>query len=185
MIGLANGSFNPDYTKPAHEVVFSCKRSEAHYHFLMINNVPVKRAPFHKLLGVTLDSNLNFNEHINTVLSKVNKIIALLQKFQHILPQKFLLTIYKTFVRPHLDYGDVVYDKVFNESFHKKLESVPYNAALAMTGAIRGTNTERLYQELGLESLQNRAKLRRLCLFYKIFKDHTPPYLHNLIPKKF
>ena len=61
----------------------------------------------------------------------------------------------KTFVRPHLDYIDVAYDKVFNESFHKKLESVQYNFALAMTGAIRGTKTEMLYQKLGLKSLQN------------------------------
>ena len=47
----------------------------------------------------------------------------LLQNFQHILPQHSLLTIYKTFIRPPLDYGDIVYDKVFNESFRKKLES--------------------------------------------------------------
>ena len=85
-------------------------------------------------------------------------MIALLRKFHFVLPRYSPLTIYKTFIRPHLDYGDVVYDKVFNESFHKKLESVQYNAVLAMTSAIRGTNTERLYQELGLESLQNRRK---------------------------
>ena len=54
-----------------------------------------------------------------------------------------------------------------------------------MTGAIRGANTERLYQDLGLESQQNKPKLRRLCLFEKIYEDHTPPYLHNLIPQNF
>ena len=74
---------------------------------------------------------------------------------------------------------------MFNQSFYKKLESVQYNAVLAMTGTIRGTNTERLYQELGLEPLQNRHKLPRLCLFYKIYKGHTPPYLHNFISKNF
>ena len=88
----------------------------------MINNVPVKRVPFHKHLGLKLDSKLDFNEHINIVLSEVYKM-ALLQNFQHILPQHSLLTIYKTFIRPPLDYGDIVYDKVFNESFRKKLES--------------------------------------------------------------
>ena len=93
--------------------------------------------------------------------------------------------MYKTFVRPHLDCGDIVYNKVFNETFHRKHESVQYNASLAMTSAIRGTNTERIYQELGLESLQNKRKLRRLCLFYKIYKDHTLHYLHNLITTNF
>ena len=57
---------------------------------------------------------------------------------------------------------------MFNISLHQKLESFQYNAALAMAGVIRGANTEELYQELGLTSSQNRRKLRKLCLFYKI-----------------
>ena len=153
----------------------------------MINNVPVKRDPVHKHLGLLLGSKLDFSEYIRTVLSKVNKLIALLWKFQHILPPHSLLTIYKTFVRPHFYYGDVIQDKVFNQFFHKKLVSVQCKAALPMTSAIRRTNTEKLYQQLRLESLQNRLKLQRLYLFYKIYKDHTPRYLHNLtsLPKIF
>ena len=90
----------------------------------------------------------------------------MLRKLQTVLPRHSLLTIYKAFIRLHLDYCDVIYGKIFNESWNKKLESAPYNnAALAIRGAIRGTNTERLYQELRLESLQNRRKLRRLSLF--------------------
>ena len=72
--------------------------------------------------------------------------------------------------------------KCLMNRFIKKLE---YNQCNAMTGAIRGTNMKKLYQELGLESLQNRRELRRLCLFYKIYKDHTPPFLQNLIPQNF
>ena len=56
---------------------------------------------------------------------------------------------------------------------------------LAIAGAIRGTNIEELYQEFGLGSLENRRKLGRLCLFCKIYKDHTSSYLHNLIPINF
>ena len=109
---------------------------------------------------------------------------AALRKLQTVLPRHSLLTIYKAFIRPHLDYCDVIYDKVFNESWHKKFESAQYNAALAITGAIRGTNTEKLYQTLGLESLRTRRKFRRLSLFYKIYNDQSPLYLYNLIPAK-
>ena len=95
-----------------------------------------------------------------------------------------ILTIYETFIRPHLDYCDVICDKIFNESWHKKRESAQYNAVLAITEAIWGTNTVKLYQELGLESLPNRRKLRRLGLSYKIYNDQSPLYLYNLIPAK-
>ena len=63
---------------------------------------------------------------------------------------KQLLTIYKTFVRPHVDHTDIIYDKPFNDSFKEK-----YSAALIITGAIKGTSWERLYEEFDLESLSN------------------------------
>ena len=98
------------------------------------------------------------------------------------LPREALLTNYKSFIGPHFDYGDVIYDQSYNDSFHAKLESYQYKAALAMTGAIKGSSTEKLYQELGIEHLRSRRWFRKLCLFYKIIKSKSPPYLFNLIP---
>ena len=69
-----------------------------------------------------LDKKLNFEEHLKQVESKVNKTIGIIRKLQNVLPRSALLIIYKSFIRPHLDYGDVIYDETFNESFHAKLE---------------------------------------------------------------
>ena len=98
------------------------------------------------------------------------------------LPRRALVTIYKAFIRPHLDYGDGLYDQAFNNSFPSKMEFIQCNACLAITGAIRGTSGETIYQELGLKSLQPRRWYRKLCLFYKIFKREHPKYLFHLIP---
>ena len=76
------------------------------------------------------------------ILNKVNKTIGLLRKLQNILPRSALLTIYKTFIRSHLDYGDIIYDQAYNASFHQKLELLQYNASLAITRAIRDTSKE-------------------------------------------
>ena len=76
----------------------------------------------------------------------------------------------------------MIYDQTFNESFHQRIESIQYNAAIAITGAIRGTSSEKPYQELGLESLRSRRWLRKLCLFYKLYKNKSPSYLYDLIP---
>ena len=72
------------------------------------------------------------------------------------LSRKTLVTIYKSFVRPLLDYADIIYDKPCNETLKGKLEAVHYNAYLAITGAIRGTSLERFNRELGLETLNDR-----------------------------
>ena len=87
-------------------------------------------------------------------------------------------------MRLYLDCGDVIYDQPENESFSSKIESVQYNASLAITGAIRGTSQGKLYQELGLESLRSRRWLRRMSYFYKLIKTQKPLYLFNLIPPK-
>ena len=68
-------------------------------------------------------------------------------------------------------------------SFQQKVESIQYNAAVAITGAIRGTSKEKRFEELGLESLQHRRWYRKLFCFYKILKDQSPKYLFNIIPK--
>ena len=118
-----------------------------------------------------LDEKLNFEEHLKNILNKVNKGIGILRKLRHVLPRPSLLTIYKSFIRPHLDYRNVIYDQSYNASFHQRLERIQYSAAIAITGAIRGTSREKLFEELGLESLQQRRWYRKLCYFYKIFRD--------------
>ena len=142
------------------------------------------QAASHKHLGIILDTRLSFEKHLETVLCKINKTIGLIRKLQNLLPRLDLITLYKAFVRPHLDYGDILYDQARNESFHLKLESIQYNACLAITGAIRGLSREKLYQELGFESLQQRRWYRKLCCFYKIFKNESPRYLFNIIPTR-
>ena len=48
-------------------------------------------------------------------------------------------------MRPHLDYGDVIFDKACNNSFQQRLESLKYNRSLAITGAVLGSSSEMLY----------------------------------------
>ena len=138
-----------------------------------------------KHLGINLDEELTFKHHINEKINKANKGIGIIRKLNNILPRSALLTICRSFIRPHLAYGDVIYDQPENESFSSKIESVQYNVSLAITGTIRGTSQEKLYQELGLESLRSRRWLRRMCYFYKLIKTRKKPlYLFNLIPPK-
>ena len=92
--------------------------------------------------------------------------------------------MYRSFIRPHLDYGDIIYDQAYNASFHQKLELLQYNACLAIIGAIRGTSREELYEEVGLESLRLSRWFKKLSCFYKLFNSEHPRYLFKLIPSR-
>ena len=91
---------------------------------------------------------------MKVITTKVNKAIGLLQKLQKTLLRLVLITMYKALVRPHLDYGDMIYDEAYNKTFHQKLESIQYNACLALSGAIRGSSREKRYHKIDLESHQ-------------------------------
>ena len=86
------------------------------------------------------------------------------------------------FIKLHLNYGDVVQDYPGNASFIQKLESVQYNASLAITDCFCGTSRDKLYSELGLESLADRQFNRTLIAFYKIVNEKAPQYLIGYLP---
>ena len=73
---------------------------------------------------------------------------------------------------------------ITNNSFKEKLESIQYNVCLALTGAISGMPKEKIYQELGLESLRHLCWCRKLCLFYKVLENENPKYIFRLIPTR-
>ena len=117
---------------------------------------------------------------MKVITTKVNQTVRLLQKLQKALLRLVLISTYKAFA----NYGDMIYDEAYNKTFHQKLESIWYNACLALSGAIRGSSREKLYHQLGLEFLQRQHWYKKLCLFYKIFKENKHVYLSNLIPAK-
>ena len=174
--------FNLGAIKQAQEVIFSRKIKKTAHPPLVFNDAIVSQTNSQRQLGVTLDLKLTFEEHLLNVFKTVNITLGLMHKLQNVLPRITLVTIYKAFTRPHLDYGDILYDQAFNNSFHDRLESIQYNACLVITRAIRRTSREKLYQELGLEPLRLRRWYRKLFLFYKVFKNEHPQYLFHLIP---
>ena len=98
-----------------------------------------------------LNSKLNFNQHLREKICKANKGIGLLKRLRHKLCRKHLITIYKSHIRNRLDYGAIIYNQPHIDSLTNKVESVQYNADLAITEAIKGTSKERIYHELGFD----------------------------------
>ena len=134
-----------------------------------------------KYFGPVLDNCFSFEDHLKMILNKVNKTVRLLRKLHNIIARTALLIIYKSLTGPHLNYSDITYDQAYNASFHQKLELLQCNAWLAITRAIRGTSREKLYEELGLESLQLHCWFPKLSCFYKLFNSEHGHYLFKLI----
>ena len=101
--------------------------------------------------------------------------------------------MYKTLVRPHLDYCDIIYHipplsspstaGITLSPLMEKVERTQYQAALAITGSWQGSSRTKLYEELGWESLSDSRWSRRILQIYKIRNNITPVYLkEKLLP---
>ena len=109
----------------------------------------------HKYICLTIDKKLTFQSHVNEAIKKANRGIGVMKFMSKYVPRSTLETIYKAYVRSKLEYGDVIYHHPPLDGNHlsikklnvlmSKVESVQYRAALATTGAWKGTNKEKLY----------------------------------------
>ena len=152
-----------------HKVIFSHKIKILHPPMNFNNDSVSKYIQYQKHLDIYLDNKLDFCEDLWNIFKKINRTISLFRELPNNLPRTVLVTIYKSFVRLHLDFEDILYDQIFNNSFHEKFELIQYNAAFAITGTIRSSSREKLYQELGFESLQQQHNL-----FQNNKKNHLP-----------
>ena len=156
-------SFNPDTQKQVVELLLSKKKYEVDHPVILFNNIPMKKVEEHKHLGIILDSKLSFSIHIKSAISKTKKGIGLLKYLSNYLPRHTLNELYKLCVRPHLDYGDVIYhtpakecefsENIILPNLMEKLEAVQYSAALAVTKEDLGElirNVKKASKEAGL-----------------------------------
>ena len=96
-------TFNSDPNKQAQEVIFSRKINKIDHPPLYFNQNLVKSSSTHKHLRMVLDTRLDFNLHLQNVQNKVNKTIDLLRILQNTLYRTSLITIFESYIRPHLD----------------------------------------------------------------------------------
>ena len=125
---------------------------------------------------------MSWSFHISKCVTKVNKKLGLLRRQSYVLTKVQRIDIYKTMIRPIIEYGAVLIDNC-STSDSLKLEKLQRTAALICTGAMRRTETKLLLDLLGWENLSDRRQILKMIIFFKICRNLTPTYLNrNLNP---
>ena len=169
--------FNSKKTK---NIVFTRREREHPPVFFGINGEEVEKINIHCHLGITFQSSASWHTHIDIIYKKACSRLSVLRQVKHLLDRSSLIRIYYAFIRPILEYGDVIWG---NCSQHETelLENIQIEAARIITGLRRNSSRQKLYIELGLETLENRRNKHKLILFYKILNGMTPAYLYELV----
>ena len=171
-------SFNPNKTE---SMIISKKVNKpVHPPLCMLNQV-IQETNTHKHLGVHLSNDCSWHNHIDSIKTKAWGRINIMRKLKFILDRKSLEVIYKLFIRPILEYCDVLFSNcTFQES--KELESIQIEAARIATGSTKLVSLNNLRIEIGWESLDERRNKHQLILMYNILHNQAPAYLHSVLP---
>ena len=149
-----------------------------------MNNSQLLPVDEHKHLGLILSKDGSWHKHIDMVVKKAFSRLNILRKFKFILNRQTLEQLYFTYVRPILEYVDVIWDNSTLLLVHK-IESVQIEAARIVTGGTKLTSIDSLYKETGWQRLTERREIHRLTYLYKMVNNLTPPYLRNILPNRF
>ena len=172
-------SFNPAKTE---SLLISRKLNRPQHPALSMQNHQINEVDSHKHLGIYLSNDCTWHEHVNYIKEKAWFRINVMRKLKFKLDRKSLEIIYTAFIRPLLEYGDVIWDNC-TEYEKKDLDKIQSEAARIATGATKLVSLSTLSNEICWESLEQRRKNHRLTLFYKMMYNFTPLYLSSLVPE--
>jgi hypothetical protein len=171
-------SFNPQKTET---MVISQKVNKPHHPSLIMNNQQLEDVKYHKHLGVTISDDGSWNKHIELVIDKSYSRLNILRMLKFRLDRLSLEKLYLSFIRPLLEYGDVVWDP-HNMYLINILEKVQIEAMRIISGGTKLTPLRPLYKETRLSKLKDRRENHKLIQLFKMENDLTPASLSTLIP---
>ncbi len=178
-------------------MIVSDKGNPVLYPNLFLNGQVLSKVASHKHLGITLTKNMTWNLHIDSILKKAASRLNGIRRIRFLITRKARVSLYNALVLPILEYGGVIFDNC-TLYLKQRMESIQRRGAIICIGAFRNTLYEKLLGELGWNSLDQRRKLSRPSLFYKMThkcKERVPctdcnngigvpSYLKNLVPKR-
>ena len=164
-------------------MIISRKKVPSNHPQIILSNSAIATVKEHRHLGLNLRNDLSWSSHISSLVEKSTKLINILRSYQYRLSRNTIETIYFSFIRPILEYGNVVWDGC-TRTEELLLERVQLSAARAVTGGMWGTPSHQLYAETGWETLKQRREKRKLLIMFKIMNKEVPSYLSDDIAEE-
>lgn len=172
-------TFNPNKTE---SLLLSRKLTRPVHPPIYMQNQQISEVETHKHLGIFISNDCTWHTHIDYIKNKAWNRIHIMRKLKFKIDRKSLEIIYTSFIRPILEYADVIWDNC-TQYEKQELEKIQNEAARIAIGATKLISLDKLYSEIKWDSLEKRRKDHKLTLFYKMQINMTPSYLSNLIPQ--
>ena len=151
---------------------------------LTFGDNPIPLRENHTHLGMTFSKDLHFHQHINEICKKVHRTLNPLYAIARYIPREILEQIYITYIRPHFDFYDTIYDGHITLKDAYRLEVLQNRAARLTTGAMFRTPTDKLLSDLGWDKLKTRRQIHKITLYQTLNSSNqtVPNYIKSVMP---
>lgn len=160
------------------DLIFT-KRGYPTYQIMKLKDFEIPRVSSHKHLGFHLDSHLDFNDHVNMLVEKINKKLNPLRALSYKMKSCHLNTVYNHFIKPHYDYCDVLYTSAKSKPLIL-LDRTQYKASLIVSGCLHGSSRDKVLSILNWKPLRERRIERQKLFMSKVENGHKPNYVLSI-----
>ena len=148
---------------------------------LTLDTSNIEQVKEHKMLGVVIDSELTWNQHLELTIKKLSRNVFLLTKLKKYVQYRHLRMFFNAQVMSHLNYASTLWDGC-SQLIFKKINSIHRRAVKKITNN-QTLNTDQKLQTLTILPLKKQLEFNKLLLIHKIYNEKTPSYLYNTITK--
>ena len=155
-----------------------CKKTENME--IYMNNSGISRVKVTKFLGVIIDENLNWKEHIKLVSSKISKNIAIIYKAKQFFENSFVLrTLYCSLILSYLMYCMEIWGNTYKYNL-KGIVLLQKRAIRIISGANRLAHTNKLFYDLKLLKLNDMVEYQTLIIMYRAFNNNLSKNIQDM-----
>jgi hypothetical protein len=129
-------------------------------------NNQLQRVYSTKILGITIDNNMNFRQHLENTCDKIATRLSYLSRVRYFLNLETLNKVFKTLILPLFDYGNVVWGHTY-ETHLEKLVKMQKKAATIITFSRFDEHSEQLFIKLNWMQFEDRIRLHSVKYIYK------------------
>ena len=148
-----------------------------------INSKPISQVKSAKTLGLHIEETLSLLKHLEHIYKKVCPLLGLLKRIRNYVDQDTLVSIYKAFIQPHLEYGCIVWDGL-DKGLILKLQRLQNRATRIITRLSWEVRSKDILANLEWETLENRRYNLKKKFMFKVMNGRAPKYIKDLFRPK-
>ena len=151
---------------------------------IILDKTMLKRVDKTKFLGVIIDENLSWKNHIDGITKTISRNVGMINKLKFIIPERILRTLYCTLVLPYINYGILIWGKAC-KTYLEKIHKLQKWAVRIISNSHYCSHFAPLFQKHGILNVYDSYKLELGAFMYKYFNGLLPMSFNTVLHKTF